>query len=644
MYISGLSSYMNTTRYTGLSGLDTESIISQMMQAERVPLNRLYQKRQLVEWRQEEYRSITSSLQSFKNEFFNSLKPSSNMLLQGSYKRFSVVSSDSSVVTVTGNADAIAGSHKIEVKKVATAAASVSGGTVSKGIAGENAVNIETVKGKTFSLQVDGVTKQITVADDITDAAGLVSALQSAIDSAFGEGKVVVGGLEGEGGTQLTFDTVAGSGVNKLMISSGAVEGTDALLHLGFNTYASNRLNTRESLETVASQMKTPMEFSEDGNVRLTINGKEFVFSKETSLATMMNSINSDSSAGVVIQYDEIGDVFRITAKQTGAGTNISIEESGSSFLQAVNLGEEAAYTAGVDAEVVLDGQLLTRSSNTFTVAGLTYTLLKESSDEQTVTLTQDVDAIFDNIINFVDQYNELIKTINDKVSEKYDRNFPPLTEEQKADMSDSEIEIWEKKAKTGLLKNDSLLESITMEMRRALQDAVEGVGLRLSDIGIKTGSWEDKGKLVIDEQGQQKLKEAIRNNPDAVMELFAKEPPVKSNIDITQEEREQRYAGGGLAYRLFDIIENNIRTTRDSDNRKGLLLEKAGIIGDLSELKNSMYEEIEDYNDKIYDMEIRLYNKENAYYIKFSRLETLLSQMTTQSNYFASLLGQQDS
>jgi len=738
--INSISQYYNKTRMLGLSGsgFDAETIVEQLMKAERVPLDKLYQKKQLTEWRQEQYREITNTLRSLKDEYFNSLKSASNMLSQSTYKKFTSVCSDSTVLTVTGSADAVAGNHTITVNKIATAAVNTSCCGVTQTITGTNPVNVEGAKGKTFSFQIDGVTKQITIRNDISDEAGLVTAVQEAIDSAFGAGKVAVGSfLDIDAKTHLTFDTVDGSGVNKLMISSGTSESGDALNQLGFTTYASNRLNTGETLENLSSHMSTPLVFDGTGNISLTINGKQFSFSKNTTLSSMMSQINTDSQAGVTIQYDEVNDVFKITAKQTGEGTNINISESGSNFLQAANLksavgtgsvsgayqnytsgnkafsvvidgvskdivldgdysaftssdletvlkqkieaafsgrtitvnidsdklsisvdngtlsvgepssgtsaladlGLSAGYKAGRDAEVVLDGQTLTRSSNTFTVAGLTYTLLKESPTEQTVTITQDVDTVFENIKKFVEKYNEVIKTINDKLSEEYDRNYQPLTDEQKEEMSDDEIERWEKKAKTGLLRNDSLLQGIVSEMRRALQDSVSGVELKLSSIGITTGSWEDKGKLVIDEQ---KLKDAIRSNPDGIMELFSKKSSISSNIDLTTEERSQRYSEEGLAYRIFDVTEKYIRTTRDSSNKKGLLLEKAGMEGDLSEINNTLYKQIDEYEDEIYDMEVKLYQKENAYYTKFAKVESLLSQMMSQSDFFTSMLGNQ--
>jgi len=610
------------------SGLDPDMIVSQLMQAERVPLDRLYQKRQLAEWRRDEYRNIINLLRGLKDEFFNVLKPATNMLSQSTYKKFTYTSTDSTVVTVTANADAVAGSHTIYVHEVATAAIKVSQEGITKPVTGKSSPNLSIVKGKSFSLSIDGVTKTITVSNDVSNVAELVADIQASIDTAFGkvngESKVAVGLDDGN----LTFTPNTAKGVNKITISSGPNESSDALSGLGFNTIASNRLSTTDTLETVAQKMKNGFTFNEEGKIVLTINGKKFEFSKSDTLGSMMSKISNDSDAGVIMQYDEISDTIKFTAKQLGAGSTIKLEEEGSNFISSLNLSE----TAGKDAMVTIDGtHTILRSSNTFTINGITYNILKKSETEQTITLKQDTEGIFESIKKFVEKYNEVIKVINDKLAEKYDRNYLPLTDAQKKELKEDDIKRWEEKAKTGLLRNDRLLQDIVYNMRRALSDSVQGVSINLSSIGITTGTYEEKGKLIIDEY---KLKEAIANNPDAVMDLFCKKPSVEDNINLTGEQRAIRYNEGGLAYRLFDIIEDNIRTRRDDNNKKGLLLEKAGMPGDLSEIKNAIYEEIKGYDDEILRLEAKLYDREMAYYAKYARLETMLSRMLAQSSY----------
>jgi flagellar hook-associated protein 2 len=117
MAVNGISNMINSRlRLTGMaSGLDTDTIISSLMKIERAPLDKVMQKKQLAEWKRDDYREITNLLRGLKDEFFDVLKPSSYMLSQNSYKKFSVSSTDSTVVTATGGAEGSMGSHKITV-------------------------------------------------------------------------------------------------------------------------------------------------------------------------------------------------------------------------------------------------------------------------------------------------------------------------------------------------------------------------------------------------------------------------------------------------------------------------------------------------------------------------------------------------
>jgi len=151
-----------------------------------------------------------------------------------------------------------------------------------------------------------------------------------------------------------------------------------------------------------------------------------------------------------------------------------------------------------------------------------------------------------------------------------------------------------------------------------------------LSSIGITTGIYTDQGKLTIDET---KLKEAISNDPEAVSELFTKESSISYSGTLTSEERAQRYNEGGLANRLYDILNDNIRTV----GGKGRLLEKAGIQGDMTEFTSSSYKEIDAYNKNIASLLDKLADKENKYYARFTAMERAISKMNAQSSWLSS-------
>ncbi|MGI6098072.1 MAG: flagellar filament capping protein FliD, partial [Dethiobacteria bacterium] len=248
-----------------------------------------------------------------------------------------------------------------------------------------------------------------------------------------------------------------------------------------------------------------------------------------------------------------------------------------------------------------------------------------------------DASAAVDKIKGFVEQYNKLIDTIHKKLSEEHFRDFAPLTEMQKEEMTEKEIELWEEKAKSGLLKGDRILEGITGQMRRALIDAVEGAGLTLSDIGIKTGNYMEKGKLLLDEA---KLTDALQNRGDEGEKLFAAQSEISYSSNLTSAQRAQRYKQSGLMHRISDILNDYIRTTRDENGNKGILLERAGIVGDVSEFKNTLSEKIKRIDSRISDAVRLLQSKEESYWRKFTAMEKAIQQMNSQSAWLSQQLG----
>lgn len=624
-------------RITGLaSGLDTDQMVRDLMAVERIPLNKLQQQRQLAQWRQDAYREITNALRSFKEKFFDITKRTNYMLSDNAFRVFSAKSSSDAYVTVKGTTQAESGSHTVKVRQLATADKAESLTGVSKAITGS--VSRYNLSGESILVTLDGVTREINLAnyEDLADLIGDEgNGLQKLLDDAFGQGKILVS--ENDGKLQMT----TANGATRVSVSYGT-KGTKGLEALGFTAGATNRISTGTTLLGLKDQLATPLNFDATGKVSFEINGETFAFSENDTLTKVMETINN-SKAGVTIRYDEATDKFIITAKQTGAGDNIRISEKTGNFIQAIGIDAANPVTEqGVDAIAEIDGVTVTRSTNTFTVNGIEYTLRKQHEATQvgeTITVEQDVDAVYDAIKTFVDEYNKLVDLLTTKLGEKYDRNYLPLTDEQKEALSEKDIERWEKQAKTGLLRNDSILQNIRSSMRMALIDAVEGVGISLSSIGITSKSYQDNGKLTIDEA---KLKQAIREKPDEVKNLFKQQSvdvPSYSR-DLTAEQRSIRSKQQGLLYRLSDILEDNISIFRDKNGRKGILLEKAGMEGDSSEYNSSIARDIGDYDERIAEMLVKLARKEENYYKQFTQLETYINRMNSQMSWLLSQIG----
>ncbi len=639
--IGSLFQSTSSSRLTGLSGFDSESIIKSLMDAEKVPLTLLQQKRQVVEWRQEAYRDVSSTLRGLKTTFFDALSPAGYLLSDNSIRSLSASSTASAYVAATATADAEQASHLVKVQQLASADTAISQGAVTKALTGSAAPTSFLLSGQSISMTLDGSTKVIQL-ENYADLSDMGTKLQASIDSAFGTSgaapdKILVDTSSGK----LGFSTA--NGAHSLTL--GSVTATDATLSiLGFSSGDSNRISTGSTLESLSGRLGAGMTFVDD-KVSFSINGKSFSFDKSATLSSVMNTVNADASANVRMTYDVTNDRISIKSKMVGAGDNLSLAETGSTFFSAFGIdtsSAQAGWEQGKDAIAEIDGETYVRSSNTFVISGVSYSLNKvhdAAATGETITVAQDADAAIKKIVNFVDKYNSLIDSLYGKTSESYDRDFLPLTTAQREAMSEDEIASWEKKAKTGLLHNDALVSKIMQDMRKALSDTVEGAGLTLKDIGITSTGYQSRGKLTIDEST---LRAAFSSKPDQVAALLngnSTDVPLYSRT-LSSAERATRYNQSGLFQRISDVIEDNISTIRDANGKKGVLLEKAGIAGDLSATSNSLYTELRTYDQRIETLLDKLQDKEDAYYKRFSALETALQKMNQQSSWLSSQLG----
>lgn len=433
---------------------------------------------------------------------------------------------------------------------------------------------------------------------------------------------------------------------NKIQVVRGvyaAAADTGSLKALGFeNAPKSNKIDTTATIDKIKDTLATPFAKGTpdaDGNdIAFKINGKEFKFNSEkVSMKDIISAVNADTTANVTMKYDLTTNTISVESKSTGASQRLSMEDTNGNLLDSFGINNKSAV--GTDASITINGtQTIVRSTNSFTYDGIAYNIKADyDGDAGNVTLTNDPTKVVSMIKEFITKYNEVIENINNKLSEKKDSNYSPLTDAQKEEMSETQITTWETKAKAGLLRNDSTLSEIVSNMRNALIDTVQGAGLSLYDLGITTSStYSDKGKLVLDEQ---KLTDAITNNPDAVANLFTQESSVSyyDTLNGTADDRRKRYQESGLGQRLSDIIQDAIRTSTDKSGQKGSLLVKAGVEGDRSEYSNQLYDLVMQYDNTVSTLLDKLSDKQESYYNKFAALETAINKMNSQSSWLTS-------
>lgn len=485
----------------------------------------------------------------------------------------------------------------------------------------------------------DGVTLK---AEERTDQLDYVKeALQQSLDASFGKGRVKVDYKEdaNTGEAHLTFKTTMPDGQDDNSSTISITGGSAALMAvqggMGIITGESNRLNLATGIKN--SGLNGADSMDPDKTYKLKINDTEFEFTAKDSINSIMDKINK-SDAGVKISYMSTADKFVMESTVGGASGSIKIESGDPDADGAALLFGAQNPAEGDKGYTIADGQdaivavkyagsdeviELTRGSNSFSIDGLNVTAKgtfgygedgKVSTDpEDAVTFETNVSSekMVSAISDMVKEYNEILELVNSHVSTRPDNDYFPLTDEQKKEMSESEIKLWEEKAKAGILFGSSELRSLADDLRWAIlpkdQQAMEAMGISVSS------SWQDNGKLSFDET---KFKAALEQDPDAVQEAFTRSDGIASNLKNTMD-----------------------KYVKTMGATKGILIEKAGSThAPTSMLSNSLKSEIDDVDKILENLKARLKSEQDRYISQFTQLETLISQMNSQSSYLSGM------
>lgn len=507
----------------------------------------------------------------------------------------------------------------------------------------------EYLSGKTLEVSLNGQTKTVTLGEITGSTADdVATALEAAIGKSFGSGKVEVAAVNGA----LQFDV--GSG-NTFSIQSDMGE----VLGLGESGLTSY-VNTRSTLGELLGDDMGGLVANGQGTYDLVINDITVgSYSKDTALETVMNDINSNADAGVNVSYSQLTNQFVFTAKETGEGGRIDFgtldDKTGEATdLAAALFGQANEVQNGRDAifQATVNGNpmTLTRSSNTFDLDGMTVTLngtfnvadgvtsgeidsanANESlfnlkGESVTFSSKTDTDAIVDVVKQMVEDYNELLtevkKAYSDQPLTQTDGSrYEPLTDEDKEGMTESEIERYEEKAKTGLLFMDSDLSSLYNALRSAITPGGAD-GQTLRSIGINTSYSEGLTTISLDEDA---LRSALETNPDQVRDAFTK-------------SQENGSATNGL---MASIKEATDRYASTEGAVKGILIEKAGSqYSPAKALDNTLLNQMNEINEQISRWQEKMSDRVDYYTNKFTQLEVLIQQMNSQSASLSGLMG----
>ncbi len=281
-------------------------------------------------------------------------------------------------------------------------------------------------------------------------------------------------------------------------------------------------------------------------------------------------------------------------------------------FFDYLKLDEE---TGGTDATFVYNhGAELTSKNNHYELDGTLFHFHNVTDGPARITVQTDEDAVFDSIVQFVDKYNEVVEKFNGSQQEERFRDFFPLTDEHKKEMSEDEIKKWEEKAQSGILKGESIISNGLFSMRSSWYGTVQNDSAysSITEIGITTTNrYLDGGKLEIDEEV---LRKAISEDIESVQALF-------SNDD--------EGSGRGIIHRLDDQI--------DQISRK--IHERAGKGTDTLD-NYALGKRVKEINKRITDFEARLTRIETRYWNQFTQMEKAIQRMNDQSSQLFSQFG----
>ena len=490
------------------------------------------------------------------------------------------------------------------------------------------------MEGGALSFQTDkGSTLSVTASsEDVGDVLGIGTGLTTYLDTT-----KTLGQLQGIDWTALPKTALKGTGAitQKKDENGDPITGSD-----GQPLYVDTDGN---SVDADGNRL------DKDGNILysydLEINGVKIgSYTKDTELNTVINNINANTEAGVSVSYSKTTGQFVFTAKDTGTGGRVEIASNGlAAQLFGSTLDDQGqlrtdlgnAYSKGEDAviDVSINGQdmTLTRSSNSFDLDGMNVTVsgtFTAASDADKVTFTSktDADTIVDAVKKMVDDLNAIIKEVKSAYSDmplqqSDGSSYEPLSDDDMADMSDSAIEAYNEKAKTGILFMDSDLSSLYNDLRNAITSSGSD-GVTLRSIGIDTSYSDGLTTLTLDEQT---LREALESDPDKVQEAFTKSKDTGAATD-------------GLMATLKSVTDRYAATTGDV---KGILIEKAGSkYSPTAALDNTLLNQMKDVEDEISTWQDKMSDKVDYYTNKFTQLEVLINEMNSQSSALSGLLG----
>lgn len=554
-------------RMTGLtSGLDTESIVSALVSSYSTKTQKYKKAQTKLSWKQDAWKSVNTDVHDLYT-LAGQMKFSSAYAL----KKTSV--SDSTKATVSVADSAPTGTRTLQITKMAQSAY-MTGGKIS--YTKSSTDDSGKTKTETVNLTKD------TVLSNLPD--------------------LTVGTITTTAADSTTQDT-----------STTGTDGTSAAAETGDD-----------------SASKTTTETATIFNVKVGDKTTQIKIGSTTKVSGLLSQLNA---AGLNASFDETQQRFYISSKTSGAAGNFEItadssDKNSQATIDALGLNtsstdttKQASMVTGQDGTIKLNGVEYTSTDNQYSVDGLSITASGETTgDGITITTNVDKQGIYDKIKDFFSKYNEVINKINKLYNADSAKDYEPLTDDEKAAMSDTEVEKWESKIKSALLRKDTTLGDIISSMNSAMQGQLTVNGTKMSlvsDLGIHTLSYfsvEKDENYAFHIDGDED-DASVSGNTDKLMKAINEDPD--KVIDFMKT----------LSSNLYDKLGAKMKSTS---------LSSAYTIYNDKEMAS----EYSDYTTLISKWETKLEDMEDAYYKKFSTMESALTKMQSSTSSLSGMLG----
>lgn len=481
-----------------------------------------------------------------------------------------------------------------------------------------------------------------------------------------------VGNLRFAGGYSTKKTTSSDTTKATVSAGSNAVTGTQKLhvLSTAQSGYLTGgKITASDSSAKVTSSTKLSELGFTEGETALKFTAKDkdgkdistdIKLSKDSTISDAVKALRD---VGLNASFDENNGRIFLSSSATGASTDFSLKSDGSdaskNLLNTLALNTDASEVTeaskratkidGSDAAIVLNGVVYTSSSNNFSINGLSISVNAvtdsvdlskaktngnldadkisdmlantplNDSEAISITTSTDTQGIYDKIKDFITGYNNIINKMTKLYNADSAGNYEPLTDDEKSEMSDSEIEKWETKIKDSLLRRDSTLSTVMSAMTTAMSGGatVNGKTYFLSNFGISTLGYMNAAE---NEQNAYHIDgdeddENTSGNTDKLMTALNSDPDTV--VDFMKQ----------MATNLYNAIDKQMTSTT--------LRSKYSIYND-----KEMTTQYKNYTTTIKEWETKISDKEDYYYKKFSSMESALSKLNSQTSSLSGLIG----